>query len=482
MYARLLITMAIWGGSMASVPLFAENVENVNSFETRRPVQRTFHSDAVEQCIVEVKQKLTNPYLAWMFENCFPNTLDTTVSYKKSDDGDDDTFVITGDIPAMWLRDSGAQVWPYLRFIDKDEPLRLLIRGVIRRQLQCLIIDPYANAFTESPDSMSPLWTKDYTEMKPGVFERKYELDSQCYPLRLAYAYWKKTGDATIFDDRWQQAVTLVLQTMREQQRMDGRTPYRFMRVTHAMHDTQSNSGSGHPANPCGMIVSSFRPSDDCTIFPYLVPSNFMAVSCLRKTAEILDEVNKNETLSKECRELASEIEKGLHEKAIVNHPKYGKIYAFEVDGFGSVNLMDDANVPSLLALPYISDVSVDDPIYQNTRRFVWSEDNPYFFSGTMGEGIGGPHQGLDYIWPMSLIMKAMTSTDDEEIKSCLVSLLQTDSSTGFMHETFYKDDATKFTRSWFAWANTLFGELILHLIDEGKLDMLNSLPVPTQK
>ncbi len=438
------------------------------------PDKRLFTSQAVEQCIQETKAKLTHPYLKFLFENCLPNTLDTTVF---PDGKGDDTFVITGDIDAMWLRDSGAQVWPYLRFAKEDKELAKLIRGVIRRQLRCILIDPYANAFTHHPDSMSPLWSKDYTTMHPGVFERKYELDSPLYPIRLAYGYWKATGDESIFDDLWIQAMQTVLKTLREQQRMDGTSPYAFRRMAHAMHDTQSNAGFGHPAKPCGLIVSVFRPSDDATIFPYLIPSNFMAVSCLRKGAEILKDVNKDQQLAEKFNKLAKEVENALKEHAIVEHPKYGKVYAFEVDGYGSHLLMDDANVPSLLALPYISDVKADDPIYQNTRRMVWSTDNPYFFRGTAGEGIGGPHEGLDWIWPMSDILKAMTSTDDAEIRECLIRIMNTDGGSGFMHEAYKKNNPKEFCRSWFAWANTLFGELILHLIDEGKLDLLNSLP-----
>ncbi len=453
------------------------------SLKTKRPKpsERLFQSQEVERCIKEVKAQLTNPYLAYLFENCLPNTLDTTVYPGETADGDDDTFVITGDITAMWLRDSGAQVWPYLRFAAKDKELAKLIRGVVRRQLRCLLIDPYANAFTQHPDSMSRWWTNDMTEMRPGVFERKYELDSPLYPIRLAHGYWKATGDASIFDGLWTDAMKIVLKTLREQQRKDGTSPYTFRRRTPAMHDTQSNHGMGHPAKPCGLIVSVFRPSDDATIFPYLIPSNFMAVSCLNKAAEVLSTVNKNAVLAGEFKALADEVDAALKQHAIVEHPKYGKVYAFEVDGYGSVLLMDDANVPSLLALPYISDVSLDDPIYQNTRRMVWSLDNPYFFKGTAGEGIGGPHEGLDYVWPMSDILKAMTSKDDAEIRECLIRLMNTDAGTGFMHEAYIKDDPTKFCRTWFAWANTLFGELILHLIDEGKLDLLNSLPVPEQ-
>ena len=206
------------------------------------------------------------------------------------------------------------------------------------------------------------------------------------------------------------------------------------------------------------------------------MPSNFFAVSSLRKAAEILEEVNQEEKLAGECRELAGEVEKALKKYAVYKHPKYGKIYAFEVDGFGNRLLMDDANVPSLLAMPYLGDVPADDPIYENTRKFVWSEDNPYFFKGKAGEGIGGPHVGYDMIWPMSIMMKAFTSRDDAEIKECVEMLLATDGGTGFMHESFHKDDAGNYTRAWFAWQNSLFGELILKLVNEGKVELLNSI------
>ena len=447
------------------------------SLETKRPQvdKRLFRSKVIDKRIEQVKKMLKNPYMAWMFENCFPNTLDTTIHYEKKPDGTDDTFVITGDIPAMWLRDSGAQVWPYLPFCAKDEGVRHMVRGVILRQLKCILIDPYANAFNK--EATGSEWQTDYTKMKPELHERKWEIDSLCYPLRLAYEYWKVTGDAAIFDAEWQRAVELIVQTFREQQRKDGnRTPYTFARKTHALHDTVSNYGYGHPANPVGLIASTFRPSDDSSVFPFLVPSNFFAVSVLRKAAEILTTVNQNQTLAAECTSLAREVNDALQQYAVVAHPKYGKIYAFEVDGFGSSLLMDDANVPSLLALPYLTDVPIDDPVYQNTRRFVWSTDNPYFFKGKAGEGIGGPHVGLDYAWPMSIIMRAFTATSDAEIKDCLNMLLQTDGGTGFIHEAFHKDDDTKFTRAWFAWSNTLFGELVLKLVDDGKLDLLNAV------
>lgn len=482
---------AICGGIVCIIPtppIFATQAtqhivpqDNTLLYPTKRPPveKRLFRSEVIEARIQTVKQILQNPYLSWMFENCFPNTLDTTIQYT-NENGEDDTFVITGDIDAMWLRDSAAQVWPYLAFIDQDPKLKQMIRGVILRQFKCIRIDPYANAFNKLATGSE--WISDYTDMKPELHERKYELDSLCYPIRLAYAYWKATGDTSIFDERWIETARLILQTMREQQRKTGnKTPYKFMRKTHAMHDTVSNYGFGHPCKPIGLIASTFRPSDDSTVFPFLIPSNFFAVATLKKMSEILQTVNQNTELSKACSETAEEVQQALQQYATANHPQYGKIYAFEVDGYGNQLLMDDANIPSLLALPYLDCLPVDDPVYQNTRRFVWSKDNPYFFEGAAGEGIGGPHVGYDYIWPMSLIMKAFTSTNDEEITQCLTMLMQTDGKTGFMHEAFHKEDATRFTRSWFAWTNTLFGELILKLIEDGKTDLLNGLPIPKQ-
>ena len=444
--------------------------------QTNRPPvsERLFSSKAIEKEIVRIKKLLTNPKLAWMFENCFPNTLDTTVHYRAID-GEDDTFVYTGDIHAMWLRDSGAQVWPYVQFAQKDEELRRMIRGVILRQFKCILLDPYANAFNDGP--VGGEWQKDLTKMIPELHERKWEIDSLCYPLRLAYEYWKVTGDKSIFtNEQWLETVRSILRTFKEQQRKNNLGPYKFQRVTAVATDTQPNYGWGNPVKPVGLIASAFRPSDDATILQFLIPSNFFAVSSLRKAAEILDKVNKNNDLAKECTELASEVETALKQYAVNDHPKYGKIYAFEIDGFGNQLMMDDANVPSLLAMAYLGDVDINDPIYQNTRRFVWSEDNPYFFKGKAGEGIGGPHIGYDMVWPMSIMMKAFTSRDNAEIKTCIRMLMDTDNEMGFMHESFHKDDPSNFTREWFAWQNTLFGELIIKLVKEGKTDLLNSL------
>ncbi len=439
------------------------------------PEERLFRSNVIEEKIRQVKKLLKHsPYLAWMFENCFPNTLDTTVHYTEDSDGTPDTFVYTGDIHAMWGRDSGAQVWPYLQFANKDKNLKKMIKGVILRQFHNISFDPYANAFNRYPDPNGG-WMKDDCGMKPELHERKYEIDSLCYPLRLAYQYWKVTGDASIFDDLWIDVCQKVLKTFKEQQRKNGRGPYKFLRVTDRQLDTVNNGGWGAPVKPVGLIASVFRPSDDATTLLFLVPSNFMAVTTLKKMADLLTTVNHQPALAKECNDLANEVHNALMKYAIYNHPKYGKIYAYEVDGFGNQLLMDDANVPSLLAMPYLGDVSLDDPIYQNTRRFVWSDDNPYFFKGKAGEGIGGPHIGYDMAWPMSIMMKAFTSTDDKEIKDCIQMLMDTDADTGMIHESFNVNNASDYTRPWFAWQNTLFGELILKLVDEGKVDLLNS-------
>jgi len=454
---------------------------NAQDYKCQRPADgdRLFTSDAIELKIKEITAKLVNPKLAWMFSNCYPNTLDTTVHFDpEANDGMGDTFIYTGDIEAMWLRDSAAQVWPYVSYSAYDENIRKMIAGTVLRQFQLINIDRYANAFNK--DNRGSQWESDRTgvKMDKRVHERKWEIDSHCYPIRLAYKYWKTSGDDKVFGKDWLEAIENILKTFREQQRKNDRGPYYFLRETMVQTDTKMNSGRGAPIKPCGLIVSSFRPSDDATTFDFLIPSNIFAVQSLRQAAEILTEVNGEKNLAKECTKLADEVEKAIKKHAIVNHPEFGKIYAYEVDGFGNYYMMDDSNVPSLLSLGYLGSVDINDKIYQNTRNFVLSEWNPYFFKGKAGEGIGGPHCGFDMIWPMTIMMRAFTSQDDNEIKECIETLLTTDADTGFMHESFHKDDPKKFTRSWFAWQNSLFGELILYLIDNGKLDLLNSITV----
>ncbi len=431
-----------------------------NSFPVVRvPEQgRNFKSPAVEKLIAEIKANIGNKELAWMFENCFPNTLDTTVDFEMID-GRPDTYVITGDIDAMWLRDSSAQVWPYLRLCKEDEALRNLIKGVINRQTRCILKDPYANAFYKNERKKSE-WSHDNTAMQPGIHERKWEIDSLCYPIRLAHGYWKETGDTSPFDAQWVDAMKLVLKTFKEQQRFDGKGPYSFMRKTEYATDSVPLGGYGYPVSPNGMICSMFRPSDDATIYPFLVASNLFAFASLGQMQSISDAV-KAGLDGHAIESLMTQIVTGIDNDAKIETRNFGKIFAYEVNGYGSHNLMDDANIPSLLSLPYLVPEMDKDPVYKNTRRYVLSNENPFFFKGKAGEGIGGPHAGVDNIWPLSIAMRGITSTDDKEIKLCLEMLQRSHAGTGFMHETFHKDDASKYTRPWFAWANTLFGEFV---------------------
>jgi meiotically up-regulated gene 157 (Mug157) protein len=430
-------------------------------YESKRPplADRRFTSEAVEATIREVQASIKDPELAWLFGNCYPNTLDTTVTYSEKD-GKPDTFVITGDIHAMWLRDSTAQVWPYLPLAPKDPSLKNLLAGVIHRQNKCIQIDPYANAFNDGPGE-SP-WMKDLTDMKPELHERKWEVDSLCYPIRLAYGYWKTTGDDSVFDADWEKAMGLVYQTFRQQQRKTGRGPYKFQRVTGWQSDTVAGGGYGNPIQPIGMICSVFRPSDDATIFLFLIPSNLFAVTSLRQLAEIWKTVKGNNSEAEDCLKLAKEVEGAIRDYAIQDHLAFGNMYAYEVDGYGNSLYMDDANVPSLLSIPYLTGLDLKDEVYVNTRKFLFSPFNPYYFKGNAGEGMGGPHSGVNMIWPLGITMRALTSNDPKEIRFCLDTLKTTHAGTGFMHESFNKDDASIYTRKWFAWANTLFGELIL--------------------
>lgn len=429
---------------------------------TGRPsvAQRTFISDAVEESIVNIKRRIRNPQLATLFENCYPNTLDTTVHLSQRN-GKPDAFVITGDIPAMWLRDSSAQILPYVQLAPKDGKLRLLFRGLIHRQADCILLDSYANAFYATRRLGD--FASDLTEMRPGVHERKWEVDSLCYCIRLAYTYWKVSGDTEPFDSNWHGAARRIVATFREQQRLKNDGPYRFQRSTTMFYDNSPNRGLGNPTRKIGLIHSAFRPSDDACLFPFLVPSNMFAMTSMQQLRQLAKEVLRDEELAEDASHLSDELQDALEKYAVMKHPKHGSIYAYEIDGFGNALWMDDANVPSLLALPYLGCCQPGDPLYRQTRAFVLSEDNPFFFKG-VAEGIGGPHIGPGMIWPLSIIMRAMTSDDEQEIEHCLRMLMDTTGGTGFMHESFNAKDPSNFTRPWFAWCNSLFGELIVRI------------------
>lgn len=405
----------------------------------------------------------TVPGLWEMFRKCFLSTIETTVQQTPGD-----TFVITGDIPAMWLRDSTAQVLHYIRFAEEPE-VAAMIEGQISRQADCILRDPYANAFNREENSFKPY--NDTPRASDWVWERKYEIDSLCYPLWLADKYMEKTGATAFLTEKFLKALETVLDVLRTEQN-HASSPYRFRRTDCAPSDTLPWGGMGNPVSYTGMTWSGFRPSDDACEYGYLIPSNFFAVRAM-EAARKLAKAAGREDLAQRAMELQETIREGIREYATLEHPRFGTIYAYETDGFGNYNLMDDANVPSLLSLPYLEACEGSDPIYRNTRSFVLSSSNPYYYEGALAKGIGSPHTPEGYIWHISLCVQAMTSTDDEEILSLVKMLLTTHGGTGFMHEGFDPNAPENFTRDWFAWANSMFGELIFRLYEQGKLEKI---------
>ncbi|GIO56222.1 glycosyl hydrolase [Paenibacillus cineris] len=391
-----------------------------------------------------------------IFQNAIRNTWGTTL--KRMEDGT--TFVITGDIPAMWLRDSAAQVRPFLVLAKEDPEAADMIEGLVRRQLDSILLDTYANAFNEEANGRGH--QADETEMTPWIWERKYEIDSLCYPLQLSYLLWKNTGRISQFQGSFRQAAEAILDLWTVEQRHEERSPYRFQRKDCVPSDTLVRDGKGAVTAYTGMTWSGFRPSDDACEYGYLVPSNMFAVVVLGYLQEIAGEVLQDEELQGRAAKLAQEIEQGIREHGIVQHPEFGPIYAYETDGLGHHNLMDDANVPSLLSIPYLGYRDASDEVYQNTRRFILSRNNPYYFEGTAAEGIGSPHTPQGYIWHIALAMQGLTVDSREEKLRLLQVMSRTDAGTGLMHESFKADDPAEYTRPWFSWANMMFCELLM--------------------
>ena len=440
-------------------PMFTSN---------RPPISaRRFVSKAVEAEIARVSGLIKDPELAWMFGNCFPSTLDTTVTLSQLE-GKADAFVITGDIDALWLRDSSAQMRPYLHLARDDAHLREVYRGLIRRHARCVLLDPYANAFTRDPASVAGLdWSKrDQTEMKAGVAERKWEVDSLCYVLRLAHDYWQATGDTEPYDAIWTKAARTIVATFKEQQRVAGPGPYRFQRMSNQPTET-TLAGVGTPTRKTGLIHSAFRPSDDACTFPCNIPGNLFAVATLRELAQLASAVLHDAALAAQASALAAEVEKAVFAHGVMTLPDGRQVLAYETDGYGNHLFMDDANVPSLLGMAYLRCLPADFPLWRTTADAVWSEANPWFFKGTAAEGVGGPHIGEGQVWPMSIIVRALSSQDDAVIAWSLATLRTTHAGTGFMHEAFDKDNPARFTRKWFAWVNGLFGELVVKVAKE---------------
>lgn len=400
------------------------------------------------------------PELAPLVKQCFLNTIDTTVKRLE----DDSFFVITGDIPAMWLRDSAAQVKPYIKYAGRDQELHKIIKGIIQKQAELVCIDPYANAFNESANGAGH---KDNTKLNDSVWERKYEVDSLCAPIYLSWQFWKETREKDIFEEKYLEMLRNILKVFTTEQHHET-SDYFFQRTDCVETDTLPVEGKGNPVAYTGMTWSGFRPSDDRCVYGYLIPANMMAATALSYAEEICRTIYKDEELAERCRKLSDEIREGIEKYGVVHHEKYGDIYAYETDGMGHYILMDDANSPSLLAIPYLGYKDASDELYRNTRRFILSEDNPYFYSGRYAKGVGSPHTPKGFIWHIGLTMQALTSTDRDEILECLKMIADTHAGRNYMHESFDPENPENFTRDWFAWANSIFAELLDQLLIRG--------------
>ncbi|MEP6638165.1 MAG: glycoside hydrolase family 125 protein [Chloroflexota bacterium] len=439
--------------------------DGTEAWERPAAADRAVRIEAIERRIAAAATRISDAGLRRLLVGTLPNTLDTTV-VAGGTDGRPDTFVVTGDIDAMWLRDSTAQVWPYLASVPDDAGLDRLIRGVIHRQSDQVLLDPYANAFR--PDEEPGQWADDETDMRPGVHERKWEPDSLLAFVRLSLGYWSATRSLRPFDGPWRGALESVLRTLRIEQRLDGSSPYRFHRPDGDPTDDVPNKGLGAASRPNGMVHGAFRPSDDASDLPLNVPVNLALAAALDAVAPLAIAVD-DPRQGIEARSLAADIRAGVARDATVRHGRE-TIWAYEVDGLGGRVLMDDANVPSLLSLPYLGACQRADPIYVATRSWVLSPADPWMFAGRVGDGIGSPHTGPGQIWPIAVAMRGLTTTSAEERLAAVHLLGSSHAGTYLAHESFDPDDPTQFTRPWFAWANSLVGELLERAALDGLL------------
>lgn len=415
------------------------------------------HADLVGTVARRVEDRMGSEVGA-VFANCFANTLSTTMTAMP----DGTTFMVTGDIPAMWLRDSTAQLTPYLHFVAEDTALADTVASVSRRQLEYVLVDPYANAFNRAPDGAGH--ADDLTATNPWVWERKYEIDSLCYPIRLAYDLWERTG-RTDHLGRFAEVATAAVDLWTVEQDHDAASPYRFERPDPLLpSDTLVRDGRGPATVRTGLTWSAFRPSDDATTLGYNIPGNAFAVTELRHIAVLAAAVLDDDDLGRRATALADQIDGAVRTAGVVDHPDHGTVLAYEVDGSGAALVMDDANVPSLLSLPMLGWCDRDDPLYLRTRAAVLSPTNPYWFQGATGSGIGSPHTPGRNVWPIALAVQGLTATDPDERAGLLRQLCATHGGTQLMHESFDVDDPTVSTRPWFSWANAMFCEFVLDL------------------
>lgn len=400
-------------------------------------------------------EKIGDEKICEVYRKCFRSTWETTLSMEE----DGSTFVITGDIGAMWLRDSSMQVLPYFRAVS-DETVERALRGLIKKQADLILTDAYANAFNKKGDFSC--YSRDKTEMGAFIWERKYEVDSLAFPILLLAKYIAATCRQDILTEHVLAALDRILEVWETEQRHEA-SAYSFERDSELVTETLQNQGRGTPVVYTGMTWSGFRPSDDACRYHYLVPSNMLALSALRRLCKL----PVGQGTIRRAERLAEEIAEGIYRYGIVWHPVYGEIFAYETDGMGHYNLMDDANVPSLLAAPWFGFCEKEDGIYRNTRRFVLSESNPYYYKGRAAEGVGSPHTPEGYVWHIAIAIRGLTAQSRKEQKDMLDMLVSTTAGTGYMHEGVDADEPRHYTRPWFAWANSMFcllAEAYFHL------------------
>ena len=401
--------------------------------------------------IDEFKQTIKDETLREVFEKCFFNTIHSTTFFEE----DGSAFIITGDIPAMWLRDSSAQVMQYLFFAKACPSVQTLIKALLKKQFTYILIDPYANAFNREENGNGHI--HDLDKQSAWVWERKFELDSLTYPLWLLARYFDKTGDKTCFDELFFKAFDKIIEVFKTEQNHAEKSPY-FHKIPWA--ENKHWCGRGEPVSNNGLVWSGYRPSDDKCIHGYYLPGNMFIVAVLEKLSPMLRSIGEM-ARANVCVSIAKQIQTALNQVAIVEVDGR-KIYALETDGFGNYNLMDDANIPNLIAMPYYEYPYIDKKVYENTRKRMFSFANPYYFEGKVLKGIGSPHTPKDRVWPLSLIIRALTSEDKAEINECVQMIINSTAGTGYIHEGVDKDDDTIFSRAWFAWANSLFAYMII--------------------
>ncbi|WP_328295062.1 glycoside hydrolase family 125 protein [Kineococcus sp. NBC_00420] len=396
-----------------------------------------------------------------MFARALRETVDRTPTLRP----DGSVFVVTGDIPAMWLRDSTAQWQAYLLLLDRAPALADVIAGVLRTQFTSIVHDPYANAFNDGPTGAchEPGDLGD----DPWLWERKYEVDSLAFPVLLAHRLRRATGRDDVLGHDAAAACRSIVDQWRLEQDHEEKSPYRFVRPTDERSETLDRDGLGTPLGRTGMTWSGFRPSDDACEYGYNVPANLFAARALDHVGTFAREVFDDPALAADAETLAAELRAGVEEFGVVEHPVHGRVWAYEVDGLGGVLLADDANTPSLLSLPLLGACAPDDPLYVATRALVLSEANPWFHRGTAATGIGSPHTPDRYVWPISLAVQALTSGDPDERVATLQLIADTDDGTLHVHEGFHVDDPSQWTREWFSWADSMFCELALSLLGE---------------